>query len=138
MTYAERVREIIVSGNVSKFQSLPCVPADCIGIDDVEYVFGAEGDESFIRRFLKRPSVEVRVFGPFTREDAFGSSTFSIVYYDPFLVDFNESGHMNPVDRKNQWNKGYVETLVTCKDGECAFHRTPFYYGAHIPWMEDY
>lgn len=138
MEFAEKVRRLIVSGNVKNFQSLPCVPTDCIGEDDIEYVFGTSDDESFIRKFLKNPNVKARVFGPYIQEDGFGKSSFSIVYYDPSLVDFNKDGYMDPDDRRDQWNKGYVETRITCMEGGCAFHRTPFYYGAHIPWMDDY
>lgn len=138
MEFAEEVRRIVVSGSVKNFLSLPCVPADCIGADDIEYVFGTSEDESFIRKFLKKPEVKVRVFGPYVQEDSFEKSGFSIVYYDPSLVEFGRDGFMDPDDRRDQWNNGYVETRITCMEGRCAFHRTPFYHGAHIPWMDDY
>lgn len=136
--YAMKIRELIMVGDEEGFRDLSCIPADCVDNDDIDYVFGTGVATSFMREFLKNPKIKIKIFGPFEYEEEFGKSSFSVIYYDPDIIRFDDEGHMSMEIRKTQWNKGYIETLVTCVDGVCGFHRTPFYYGAHLPWAEDY
>ena len=136
--FAERLRAIIASNDTAAFSELPCLPTDCIDQDAIDYVFGTDSDESYLARFLQRNDIEVKVFGPIEYADASRNSEFVVMYYDPEIVLFDSGGHMSEKDRKDLWWNGYVETIVVVKNGEWAFYRTPFYYGAHLPWAEDY
>ena len=136
--FAERLRDIIVSRDTAAFSELPCFPSHCVDQDDVDYVFGTDGEESYLVHLLQRTDIKVKVFGPFEYSESSSNSEYVVMYYDPLVVVFDRDGLLSEKDRKELWWNGYVETVVTLDDGEWAFYRTPFYYGAHLPWAEDY
>lgn len=136
--FAEQLREIIVSNDTAAFRVLPCLPSPCIDQDGVDYIFGVDGEESGLVHLLRRTDIKVKVFGPLKYDASLSESQYVVVYYDPDIVKFDRHGHMSEKDRENLWWNGYVETVVVPHSGEWAFYRTPFYYGAHLPWAEDY
>jgi len=136
--FAERVRKIVVAGDVRSFMKLPCYPAACIDEDDVAFVIGAKDSGSFVRRFLMNPDVEIKIFGPYTYADEAGKTSYALMFYDPKLVSFNADGNLSQEDRERLWWNGYVETVVSPVQSGWGFHRTPFYFGSEPPWMEDF
>lgn len=136
--FALELKQIIASGSVKAFKDIPCFPTDCIDNGSVKYVFGAVGETSFIEKLINMKDLKIKVYGPYTYSDDAANQSYSLVYYDPNQVSLNQKGYMDAEVRKNMWWKGYVETVVIMKDGKWAFHYTPFYHGAHLPWAEDY
>ncbi len=136
--FTQRLKEVIVAGDTAAFSQLPCFPSDCIGQDELNYVFGSNGEESYLAELLKKPQTKVRVFGPYEYTNTAEGNEYVIIYYDPSLVVFDEAGHLARSERENLWWAGYVETAAIFHKGEWAFNRTPFYYGAHLPWAVDY
>ncbi len=132
--FARSLQEIIVNNKVDEFKLTNCFPDSCITNEAINHVFGRD-DPSYIREFLSNDEVRVKIFGP-TGVDLDGNSAqFSLVYYDPNVVYF-ESGFMPKDIREERWWDGYIETLILVQDGEVGFYRTPFYHGAHIPFVE--
>ncbi|WP_193162662.1 hypothetical protein [Microbulbifer hainanensis] len=136
--FGGHLKNIIVNNNYENFSALPCFPSSCIDSDDINYVFGADNKISFIRSFLRRPGVQIKVFGPFSYNDSNNGSTFIVMYYDPVQVKFNDEGYLSEADREKLWWKGYIETVIHYQDGVWGLQETPFYHGANLPWMEDY
>ena len=136
--YANRLQNIIVSGDTKGFVDLPCFPSNCIDQETTDYIFGEGGGDGFVKRLLSQSNIEIKIFGPYRYSSLPNRTEYAIMYYDPRLVKFNDSGYLSPDGRENLWWRGYVETVVTLDSGKWAFHRTPFYYGAHLPWTEDY
>lgn len=136
--FAERLQGIIVNGEVEKFRKLSCVPTDCVDEADVRYVFGGGDQGGFVKRFLGRSGVDIRVFGPFEYSETLSGDEYILMYYDPAVVDFDAEGYLSQEDREHLWWKGYVETVVSYKDEKWNFVYTPFYHGAHLPWADDY
>ncbi len=138
LEFARELRAIIVRGDEAAFRQLPCYPVDCIGNDDLRFVFGTKNEESFIRRFLTSPNVKVRIFGPYTYSDQLPNASYAIMYYDPAVVKFDSEGMLSQQDREELWWKGYIETVVSPVGSRWGFHRTPFYHGVDPPWAEDF
>ena len=138
LEFANSLKDTITSRNTTAFRQLPCFPTECIAADEVEYVFGAHGSDSYLIKLLKSPNVRIKVFGPVRYSNAEVTDVYVVVYFDSQLVAFDEAGQMSQEDRKDLWWNGYVETLVTKYNDEWAFYRTPFYFGAHLPWADDY
>ena len=136
--YANRLQNIIASGDTNSFVALPCFPSKCIDQDDISYIFGEDSGDGFVKKILSQPGVKIKVFGPYKYSGRPDHNEYVLMYYDPNLVEFNSDGYLSPDDREKLWWKGYVETIVTLKGDNWAFYRTPFYYGAHLPWAEDY
>lgn len=136
--YAERLRDIIVGGDKQGLIDLPCFPSKCVSQYDIEYIFGKGDNDAFVKNFLSQPERKIKIFGPYQYSDRPYSNEYLLMYYDPNLVRFNSEGHLSQDDREKLWWKGYVETVITLKDGEWAFYRAPFYNGTHLPWAEDY
>lgn len=136
--FAERVRRIVVAGDVPGFMSLPCDPAPCIDEEDVHFVIGTKDRSSFVRDFLANPGVKIKIFGPYTHSDEAGPKAYAVMFYDPELVTFNVEGNLSQEDRERLWWNGYVETVVTPVKSGWGFYRTPFYYGTEPPWMKDF
>ncbi len=53
-------------------------------------------------------------------------------------MTLDSDGYLSEEDREAFWWTGYVETRAARKEGEWGFYRTPFYDGAHLPFVEDY
>ena len=136
--FAERVRKIVVLGDVSAFSELPCYPAPCIDQEDTDFVIGPAESKSFIREFLENPRVKIKIFGPYTYDDETGEKSYLVMFYDPDLVKFNSEGQLSQEERERLWWKGYIETVVSPVNSGWGFHRTPFYYGTEAPWTEDF
>ena len=142
--FAVFLRRVIVEERTEDFRALPCVPNDCNGKAQTEYVFGQDGRPSVIRALLTQPGIRVKVYGPLSEpsevsdvEEA-DQETFVILYYDPAQVVFDQYGHLTVEEREALWWKGYVETRVARQDGVWGFYETPFYYGSHIPFVDEY
>lgn len=136
--FAEKVIDIVVSKKVDLFDNLPCFPEDCVGEDELEFIFGTKKKPGFVSMFLSRPNIKFKAYGPITYQTDPVEEAYVIIFYDPLLVKFTSKGVLNEEDRKDFWWKGYVETVVSFQNGNWGFYRTPFYYGAHIPWVDDY
>jgi len=136
--YAGRLQNIIISGDTGSFAALSCFPSECVDKSDIDYVFGKSNSDGSIKSFLSQFDIKIKVFGPYQYSDRPGHNEYLLMYYDPSLVKFNSDGYLSSYDREKLWWKGYVETVVTQKDDKWVFYRTPFYYGAHLPWAEDY
>ena len=138
LEFGSQIKNIVEKNEREAFFRLPCFPADCIDSDDINYVFGEDGNASFIKSFLDKPDVQIKVFGPFASDDLRKGSSFILMYYNPELVTFNVNGLLSERNRENLWWKGYIETVVHCQNGIFGFKETPFYHGAHLPWADDY
>ena len=136
--FGRRLRQIIIEGDVGSFRQLQCVPQKCIGEDDIRYVFGDIAKPSPIKALLSDPKITIKVFGPYTYEDDYPNGSYALLFYLPEAALFTESGFMTPEARKTQWLRSYTETVISKKNGDWIFHRTPFYFGAHLPWLADY
>ena len=136
--FGKYLRCLILNNDRDTFFKLPCFPSDCVDRDDIDYIFGVDEEFGFIHSFLKRSGVKMKVFGPFSYNDSSGGNDFILMYFDPELVKFNDEGNLSESDRQELWWKGYIETVVHCQEDICGFQKTPFYHGAHLPWVEDY
>ncbi len=124
--FAARLRTMIVEKRVDAFQALPCQPAGCIDEQVVEQVFGSDGREGFVRRFLMRPDITVRVYEPFSLEQLMDGSDYLFLYFDPIVARFGERGYLSERDRRTLWRKSYIETRISLDRGEWRFHGSPF------------
>lgn len=136
--FANRLREIIASGNSKAFRQIACYPSSCIDEEDVRFVFGTVEDKSYIRRLLSDPRTEVKIFGPYTYSDDLKDRSFAIMFYNPGVVRFDAKGELSEEQRTDLWWNGYVETVVSPVGSGWGFHRTPFYHGADPPWSDDF
>jgi hypothetical protein len=138
--FAESLKQYILSEDKDSIVKLNCYPSSfkCVEEGAIERIFGKKYGEGVIEKVVKSPNIKIKIFGPFTYERQHPNSSFSIVYFNPDLVKFNKKGLMDEQVMKDQWDKGYVETVVTKIKGRIYLNRTIFYYGAHIPWVGDY
>jgi len=137
LRFAEQIKEVIADGDVEGFRELPCFPMECVGQEEVAYVFGENETDSYIRALLRNPKVEIKIFGPF-QYSGDPEGEYSVVYFDPEVVEFGNEGFMSSVAREELWWAGYVETVIKNENGVWGFYRAPFYYGANLPWVSDY
>lgn len=136
--FAERLKNIITYGEIDQFSRMSCGASRCVDKEYINYIFGTDDQEGFVKSFLGRPSIKIKIFGPYWYSDRSKGNDYALVYYDPAIVKFNSDGHLSDEDRRDLWWVGYIETVVSFHDGNWGFTHTPFYYGAHIPWAEDY
>jgi hypothetical protein len=136
--FGRRVGTVISSGDTEAFRKIPCFPSACASEDDARYVFGSDADPSPIRQLFRFTAFRMKVFGPFTYEEDRPNGSYAIVYYRSEAPLFSPDGVMKPSTREREWLKSYVETVVTRTPEGWAFHRTPFYRAAHLPWASDY
>ncbi len=142
--FAADLRSVIVEGRIEAFRALPCVPNDCNGEAQADYVFGQDGRSSVIRTLLSQPGIRVKVYGPLSELSEAADApepdteTFVILYYDPAQVVLDQFGHLTVKEREALWWKGYVETRAARRDGVWGFYETPFYFGAHLPFVDEY
>lgn len=136
--FAIRVQSLIASGEAHAFKSLPCFPSGCVDREAINFIFGDDSSDGYIRKFLRQSDIQIKIFGPYQYSSDSNHSAYAIMYYDPDLVKFNSQGYLSSSDREELWWDGYIETVVTFKDNKWGFYRTPFYYGAHLPWAKDY
>lgn len=136
--FADNIRHLVASEKRMAFKELPVFPGMKISGDAVVYVFGSgeEGDLGFVK-FLSK-DVLIKIYGPYVRNDADHQHSYSIVFYDPERISPNEIGNFNSIEIQKYWGMAFLETVVTVVDGKVMFHRTPFYFGSHAPWAEDY
>lgn len=138
--FALRLQGIIAAGAVDEFKKIRRFPWGEMDEYEANYVFGLEGEKGFVE-FLGKDAAGVRVYGPYSmgvpEYDGY-AAVYTVVYYDPDKISFNEHGHIDPVLMEKLWGDGYLETQITYSDNQWMFHRTPFFYGAHAPWAEDY
>lgn len=136
--FALHVKDIVASRNIEGFRNLPRFPRGQIHEDEINYVFGLDGQEGFVD-FLNEDNVKVKLYGPHSRE-RLNNISFTVIYYDPEKVQFNENGYVDRELIGKLWGKGFLEIVITRFDDGCnwGFHRSVFYYGAHAPWVEDY
>lgn len=136
--FAAVLRNMIVEERRADFRVLPCFPQDCISDAQTEYVFGQGSDVSVIRTLLTKPGIRTKVYGPLSEPESAEAETYVILYYDPVQVTFDQYDRLTVNEREALWWKGYVETRVARKDEAWGFFETPFYYGAHLPFVDDY
>lgn len=133
------LKQDIAKGKPKYVQRYDCSPISCLGMDEYEFIFGNGTENSYVSLLMKKPSTKIKTFGPYKDEGGDDTiETYSIVFYDPEIVAFDKNGLLSELDRERFWWKGYVETIVQKNKNGWSFHRTPFYYGAHLPWAEDY
>jgi hypothetical protein len=132
--FSSAVREIISSQNRLEFKLLPVYPDINLSNNLIEYVFKQEG----LSGFFKNEGLLEKIYGPYNLKGSEHNNVYSIVFYDPDLINPNLKGFFNPDEIKKYWGKGYIETVVTVVKGVVLFNRTAFYYGAHAPWEDDY
>lgn len=138
--FAKTLKEIISYQKLEKFMEIPCFPSGCEAEANLQYIFGDGKKKSFVLEFMQRRNIKIKIFGPYQYSEDSNYRNYSLMFYDPNIVQFNDNGFLSEADRQDLWWKGYIETVVSVssENGEWGFHRTPFYYGAHIPWSEDY
>ena len=135
--FSNTVLQIMRDQDEVSFKKLSVYPNHEISNDSVSYFFG-DGNKKGTAVFLKKPNVLYKYYGPYKRNDAGGNNSYSIVYYDAQQIKPNGKGFFNPVEIKKAWGTSYFETVVTVVNGLVMFHRTPFHYGSHAPWEDDY
>jgi hypothetical protein len=136
-SFSENIKQLIVSKDRNKFGLIHVFPKEHISNDSLSYIFG-EAVSPGVGEFLKQDQILVKIYGPYSRDDADGHKSYSIVYYDPHTIKHDNKGHFSSSEMKSFWGSAYLETVVTIVDNKVLFHRTPFYYGTHAPWAEDY
>lgn len=136
--FAERLKKIIVDGKIDEFKQLPCSPSNCVHEENIVDVFGSKSEESVIRRLLQNPGTKFRIVEHYGHSSGSQAKEYSIFYYDPDIVKFDDKGLLSQEDRESLWRVGYIETVVTFEEGRWSFKYTPFYYGSHLPWVDDY
>ncbi len=131
---------IIAAGAVDEFKKIRRFLWGEMDEHETNYVFGLKGEKGSVE-FLGEDATAIRVYGPYSMgvpEYDSHAAVYTVVYYDPDKISFNEHGHVDPVLMEKLWGDGYLETQITYSDNQWMFHRTPFFYGAHAPWAEDY
>lgn len=136
--FSKRLKDIIVQDKLDEFRKIPCYPNSCVNEETLELVFGRNDRISVYKNILQNQNLKIKYFGPYSIESGQLANSYSVIYYDPTLVSFGKTGHLNENDRVKYWNNGYIETVIVFFNGKWSFYRTPFYLGAHLPWMEDY
>jgi len=134
--FADNIRHLVASEKQMAFKELPVFPRMNISDDAVAYVFGSEEKGGFVKFFNK--NISIKIYGPYVRSDANHYRSYSIVFYNSEKINPNESGSFNSMEIQKYWGIDFLETIVTVVDGNVMFHRTPFYFGSHAPWAEDY
>jgi hypothetical protein len=135
--FAESTLALIRSGDKTEFAKLPVFPGYKISDDAISMIFGEEGKKG-VGNFLAKIKPAIKIFGPQAMGDSNGYDVYFIVYYDPNEIESNKEGYFDSFEIKKFWGTAYLETIITVVDNKAMFHRTPFYYGAHAPWAEDY
>ena len=138
--FAGQILRAVKSNDRESLKNLSCYPEQdqCVTDEGLKYVLGDGSETGEIRKVLISKNIKTRVIGPFTFEEPLPNATYGIVYYNPEVVKFSKQGFMDVKVREEQWNKGYVETLVTVIKGKVYLHRTIFYHGTHLPWEGEY
>lgn len=124
--FADRLRNIIVEGRADDLRALPCRPSDCVTDRVVEQVIGGSAQEGFVRRFLKRPEIVLRVYDPFSLEQLMDGDDHLLFFYDPHTMRFAERGYPSARDQRALWRKSYIETRVSFRDGAWTVIGAPF------------
>ena len=100
MEFAERLQNIIAHNKIEELRSIPCMqlndtPKPSICVDDfMQFLFGAE---SGIHKLLSAHNTKRRIFGPhhpyadlpLVMGPSLDQDSYTIVYYDPSVVEFN-------------------------------------------------
>ena len=136
--FSTELMQIFVSQDRKTFKELPVYPNYSISEDAIIYIFGNDRTPQGISRFINSESTSIKIYGPYSRNDADGGSSYSVVYYDAQKLRPNEEGYFDSDEIRQAWGASYLETSLTIIDGAVMFLRTPFYYGTHAPWAEDY
>nr|VFK24168.1 MAG: hypothetical protein BECKMB1821G_GA0114241_100742 [Candidatus Kentron sp. MB]VFK30540.1 MAG: hypothetical protein BECKMB1821I_GA0114274_101624 [Candidatus Kentron sp. MB]VFK75291.1 MAG: hypothetical protein BECKMB1821H_GA0114242_101923 [Candidatus Kentron sp. MB] len=135
--FADEARALISSGNRAAFGKLPVYPRKVVSEEALSYLFG-NADNNRPAIFFGGKSILTGIYGPYARKDANEHSVYSIIYYDSSVMVRNEKGTFGSDQIREHWGTAFLETAVVVVDGIVMFHRTPFYYGSHAPWAEDY
>jgi len=135
--FAENIRVLVSSGDRAGFGKLPVYPGEIISQDAISYIFGEIDNPGFVA-FSEAKKLSTEIYGPYARKDADGHPVYSVVYYDPKAIIKNEKGYFDSDQIRKHWGTAFVETVVVVVGDRVMFHRTPFYYGSHAPWAEDY
>ena len=134
-SFSNDIKQLIAFEKREEFRMLPVFPNMEVSNDALSLIF--EVGNGYVDFFAGR-NISIKIYGPYMRSDAEGYSSYSIVYYHPKKIKTDTKGHFKSTEIQKYWGTGYLETIVTIVDGRVMFHRTPFYYGSHAPWAEDY
>jgi len=137
--FAFEVRRLIAESDISGFRQLSCVPANnTISEEAIERIFGPSDSTSDFERIMREPMLEVEIIGPYTREDHWPNSSYMITYYTSESTPFDSNDRISDEIGRKELYKSFLEMEVTISNGTVHFHRTPFYLGAHHPYVGDY
>lgn len=127
------LKEIIKNVDVCKFWDLQTYPDSEMDINILNYIFGNENSDGFVKLFNKK-NLMVSIFGPHLDPEN-DQSYFHIVYYNPVYVKKNKEGHLEfSGNRELLWGVNYIQTRIIVKDGTVKFYYPPFFYGTEYPW----
>ncbi len=137
--FSEEIINVFSEKNSEGLNKLECLPKenDDFCEDALVHLYGKKQPSSLVK-LLRKPSVKVKVFGPYTYEEKFHGKSYLIIFYDSEAIDSDKLEMLSSQQIKKRWMKSYAETVVLFLNGKIGFHRTPFYYGAHAPWADDY
>lgn len=124
--FADRLRDIIMEGRVEDLRALPCRPVNCVNDRVLGQVIGDAAREGFVRRFLKRPEIILRVYKPFSLEQLMDGDDHLLFFYDPHVMRFAARSYPSARDRRALWRKSYIETRVSFRDGAWTLIGAPF------------
>ncbi len=124
--FADRLRDIIMEGRAEDLRALPCRPVNCVNERVVKQVIGGAGQEGFVRRFLKRPEISLRVYEPFSLEQLMDGDDYLLFFYDPHAMRFAARAYPSVQDQRALWRKSYIETRVSFRDGKWTLVGAPF------------
>lgn len=137
--FAGSIQEAIANGDPRDLHLLPCHPTPCISNEIEDYLLGDPANISPIRVLLSDSSVRVKIYHSVLDDTKSGNQDVgTIIYYRPSKVEFNKDGELSENEREKNWGVNYIETQVQRTDGVWGFRRTPFFYGAHLPFLDDY
>lgn len=131
--FAKLLKSKILQQDMKALVALPCYPNACLDKDNVPKIFGKESE--LFQFFNRTPNVRYHVIK--ADESCLANCVFHIVYFDPAQVTFKD-GFMPAEQRHNLGGTAYFETRVKQQNGQWGFYFTPFYWEAHLPWVEDY
>ena len=137
--FALELGRVIAESDVHGFLQLTCVPEPCTNSEiAAQRVFGASNSISSFERIMRNPSLKVQITGPYTSEDRWSNSTYTIIYYDPTNSPFNSEEKIPHKTGLRELYESFLQTEVTVSEGAVHFHRVPFHLEAHHPYVGDY
>lgn len=129
--FSKNLINIISERNICELSNVKVFPQEnAITLRAIDYILGNEHQTGFVKLFQNK-NLKTEIYGPY---EVGIEKYYYLIYYDPNRIKQDDKGNIDSYERKQNWGKYYVETLVTVIDSEVYFYRTPFFYETDIAW----